>query len=296
MRSGRNYMIVKIDKQAQTKKREQLPSGIFIPPDYAGMLYNLQYGEILSIGDNARITHPDFEVGDICLFKHTVEDDDTNLVYEEKEMRVGKHGTEFPVTFEHKVVLASHRMNNEGTLEPSMEIYGVIKGDGTLIPTDNYVFLSPNMTVFRNKPKAVGIIFDETYDDEMWADPERIKVKLEELQVRIDSLKQSYSAMSTSTGREVDRLDDLNRAIESVMYEKESLTYEMHREKLCIGTVLHINNSTSTELLDTYPGDQVLCMQNVLYALHIIDQRFLLIDKAYVYGNLSIGITELSEK
>lgn len=295
MTAGRNYIIVKIDKKAQKHKREQLPSGIFIPPDYAGMLYNLQYGEILSIGENAKITHPDAEIGDICLFKHTVEDDDTNLVKEEKEMFIGPAGTEFRVTFEHKVVLASHRMNNDETLEPSTEIYGIIKGDGTLIPTDNYVFLSPNVTVFRNKPKAVGIIFDATYDDEMWGDPERIKIKLDELQVHIDSLKQSYPKFVQSS-KDVDKGDEITRAIESIMREKEALTWELHRDKLCIATVQHINESTSRELCETYPGDQVLCLQNVLYALHIVEQRFLLIDKSCVYGNLSIGITELSEK
>lgn len=283
MKAGPHYIIVKIDIELQRKKRERLPSGIYIPPEYIGMTYNLQFGEIVSIGEHAAKSLPYAKPGDLIIFKHTIEDDDSKLVKEEKKMFFENNTTIFKTMFEYKAI------------HPVADVYGIINNQGNLVPADDYVFLSPIITIFKHKAVS-DIILADNSDNEMWDDPEILKERIEELKIMVESLQQSYSSIDDSDNtKHVDMFDEINRQIDACRKEQEALTKELHRTKLASATVLHINDKLSEELEATIPGDKVLVVQNILYPIDIAGNRYLIADKIGIYGNLSIGATVMEK-
>ncbi len=283
MQIGKDYILVNIDKELQRTKKERLPSGIYISPDYAFMMYNLQYGEILQIGKNAQNIYPEAEPGDVALFHHGVEDNDSNLLYEEKQMFVKTHGvTEFRVMNEHRCI------SSEGS-----QLYGVIKPNGELIPAAEYVFVDPVVTILKRRYPSdlIGIV-----DDEVWDDHELIKYKIDELKGNIEMMKESYSTVkSIRSGKDVDRLDEISHQIEFYMKQQAQLTHELHKEKLALATVTFINPRTSEDLAGTLPGDKIIVSQNILYALQVEGQRFLLLNTHGIYANTTIGNSVISK-
>lgn len=65
------YFLIKISKEAQSETKEKIGS-LYFPPAYAYMRRELQFGEILAIGEAAKEYMPLAEVGDYLLIHHFV--------------------------------------------------------------------------------------------------------------------------------------------------------------------------------------------------------------------------------
>lgn len=115
MKVNRQYFLTEIDKQAQAKAKEVLP-GIKVADTMALMKYYLQHGHILQIGDLAKESFPEAEVGDTLIFRHTVEDDDWREIYKDDKV--------------------SHRLVEND----NYDIMGIQKPDGTIIPQKKHLF------------------------------------------------------------------------------------------------------------------------------------------------------------
>lgn len=114
-------IIVKIDKAAQ-KKKAFISSTIQVPPEYEYMLYNLQYGEVVSVGSG--INRPELRVGVKALFHHRIESEDKSLVH----------------VYENGDQLRWVSTNAEAS---SYQYYGVIDEEGNVIPSQEYIFCTP---------------------------------------------------------------------------------------------------------------------------------------------------------
>lgn len=114
---GKN-IIVKIDRSAQ-KKKVFISKFIQVPPEYEYMLYNLQYGEIMSIGPET--DREEIQVGRTALFHHRVESDADALL---EEFENGDQLRWFP----------THGANH------SYQYYGTIDETGKLHPAREYIF------------------------------------------------------------------------------------------------------------------------------------------------------------
>jgi hypothetical protein len=116
-----NHIHVRIIKERQLKKKE-INFGLIVPPQYEYMIYNLQYGEITSVGDGVR--DPDIKVGRLAILHHTVEDRDQNLIHVEADRN------------EIRVVRVKKDMQ-------SFQLFGVFDEAMNIIPYDDFIFCLP---------------------------------------------------------------------------------------------------------------------------------------------------------
>jgi co-chaperonin GroES (HSP10) len=112
---------VRIDKSKQLRKKE-LNHGLIVPPAFEYMIYNLQYGQITSVGDGVK--DPDVRVGRTAILHHTVEDRDQNLFHIEADRN------------ELRIV----RVTKD---KQSFQLFGVLDEEGNIIPYDDFIFVHP---------------------------------------------------------------------------------------------------------------------------------------------------------
>jgi hypothetical protein len=112
-------IIVKIDKAARDQKK-QITEFLIIPSQFEYMRYNLQFGEIVSIGHDC--DRAELKVGDYALFHHRIESEDRCLLHK----------------FENGDQL---RWVNTITYDNSVQYFGTVSKDlKTITPAREYVF------------------------------------------------------------------------------------------------------------------------------------------------------------
>lgn len=114
-------IIVKIDKAAQ-KKKAFISKFIQVPPQFEYMLYNLQYGEVVSIGP--QVKRPELKLGVEAIFHHRIEAEDRCLIHE------FENGDQLRW-------LPTHSEMN------SHQYFGVIDHKGNILPAKEYVLTKP---------------------------------------------------------------------------------------------------------------------------------------------------------
>lgn len=121
-------IIVRIDMLAQQQKKAQNDSGLLRSPLYEFMKFNLQYGEVLEIGEDASQFYPDMRVGDIVILHHTVEDKGQNY-------RIVKQiaSAQNVLLYEHRIINGYDTSNREilGRIVNQKE--GILSGYGKSI-------------------------------------------------------------------------------------------------------------------------------------------------------------------
>lgn len=130
------YFLIRISRQEQAQKKQKIGS-IIIPETQTFMMYNLQCGEIVGIGQNAHEYFPEVEIGHTLLIHHFVQGADDNEARED-------HLIHQDEVYNYYVVACFdfYRKGNE--------TYGV--WDGTkIIPNKDYIFLE---TPKKDEPKS----------------------------------------------------------------------------------------------------------------------------------------------
>lgn len=118
------YITVYIDKELQRKKSVISESGLIAPTDYEYMLYNLQYGLILTVGRGVK--DPIVQKGRNAIFHHLVEEDARYLLH------TYENGDEI-------------RVINLSTDTTSHKFFGVVDEDDRIIPASPFVFCEPDL-------------------------------------------------------------------------------------------------------------------------------------------------------
>lgn len=114
-------IIVRVDRAAQLKKAF-ISKFIQVPPEYEYMLYNNQYGEIVSIGPNAN--REEIQLGRTALFHHRIESEERTLLH------VFENGDQLRW-------VPTHGDQN------SYQYYGTIDKEGIIYPAKEYIFCKP---------------------------------------------------------------------------------------------------------------------------------------------------------
>jgi hypothetical protein len=122
------YFLIRIKRADQKAKRESI-GAIKLSPKETFMIYNVQYGEILSIGKRAAAYFPEAKVGHTLICHHFVQDTD------DTEARVN-HLVHQDSIYNYYVVTA-YEIPGKGN-----ETFGVWDGH-KIIPNKEYVFLEP---------------------------------------------------------------------------------------------------------------------------------------------------------
>jgi hypothetical protein len=130
------YFLVKMSRKEEQHKKQKIGS-IIIPETQRFMMYNLQAGEVVGIGQKAHNHFPEVEIGHTLLIHHFCEGEG------EHEARID-HLIHQDEDYNYYVVSA-FEYNGKGN-----ETYGVWDGE-KIIPNKDYIFLEPPI---KDDPKT----------------------------------------------------------------------------------------------------------------------------------------------
>lgn len=121
-----SYVLIKISRKQQDEKKNKIGS-ILIPETQRFLMYNMQGGEIVSIGSKAKEHFPELEIGHTLLCHHFVEQEGELSARED-------HLIHQDETYNYYVVTCFdfHRKSNE--------TYGIWDGE-KIIPNKDYIIL-----------------------------------------------------------------------------------------------------------------------------------------------------------
>ena len=106
-------IVVRIDMGAQKIKQSTTDAGLALSPIYQYMLYMLQYGEVMEIGQEAQKLYPELSVGDTAILHHSVEYDPHRLLSNDKG--------EYTIAYEYRIINCLNSTDRE--------IFGAIKDE-----------------------------------------------------------------------------------------------------------------------------------------------------------------------
>lgn len=126
LRPAKNYVLVRCNKQEQKDRQEKI--GMFYThPDHQFMVYNMEWGEVVGVGEKAKQNFPAIEVGHTLIFHHFVQN-------ENKEKSKVNHLVHEDDTYYYYVVTTASYNGKRN------ETYGIHNGE-TIIPHPDFVFL-----------------------------------------------------------------------------------------------------------------------------------------------------------
>lgn len=133
LKAAPHYVLVKCSIAEQKKRQEKIGS-VIVPPSETYMIYNMEWGEIISIGHKAHKNFPQMKVGHTIIMHHYVQGESkadskiNHLIHEDKKYRY------YAITTQDLSSDSFSRRN---------ETYGVWDGE-KIIPHPNFVFLKYN--------------------------------------------------------------------------------------------------------------------------------------------------------
>lgn len=262
MKPHNSTIAVKIDKAKQNDRRQKIGS-LMLDPRYIFMRYNLQYGEIVMVGEEVKKTLPEIEVGDIALFHHGVEENSLSLIDELP------NGDEICIVLPIPHVI-DHTMANQ--------LYGTIKPDGTIIPFDSYVFIGNEFESMEDKVESSVLSLTNIDSDSH----EAIIERQDEATRYRKSLEMSFKG-SESISQKEEILTEMNK-----IYQQQDLMVQVsNKSRRVYANVLH--SSEKSKSLGILSESKVIVEKEMLYPLNIMGLSFYLIKNQYLDGVINGG-------
>lgn len=239
------------------------PLVLDIPEGTEDMRFNLQFGEIVSIGTKAAKEFPEALIGDMLLVHHSVE-------YKQRAQGDKNwndwHLLETDNDFEYRIAHCTK------------EVLGVWKRElagsaNAIIPYRDFIFCHSNIK------KSSFLIKDGIYQHDSWeASMEDMTEKLEILKNQIEELNTSTVMHQRDNDHNYKQREEIRSAIDKIQEERRSLTKKMHQKKLVECTVIFIHPLTNIEYLtDIQPGDIIGVDLGMIYPLDIFGAYFALL-------------------
>lgn len=261
-------IIIRIDMLAQQNKQTQTDSGLLLSQLFLHMLYNLQYGEILEIGEEAQKLYPEFKVGDTAIIHHSVEDGSQNYRI------VGQEVSKFNVLrYEHRIINAWDTSNRE--------ILGRIANRDKMIilPYGNHEFFHWDLDLLAKSNQSDSLIVDfetnidqcHTLDDLINTIGHKAKEYIKKAQAKMRGKKEVLAQTDPNTSR--DLFDQLKTEFE-----------EAERDALRISMYLKANHLVVCKRVET--GERVVLTYKELYPISILGKKFLIGWKDFVVAKL----------
>lgn len=239
------------------------PLVLDIPDSMQDMRFNLQFGEIVCIGDNAAKNFPEAEMGDNLIVHHAVE-------YKEKATGDKNwndwHLIEANEHFEYRMA------------HSQKEVMGVWKIKETdmakaIVPYHTYVFchhaFKKSEFQFKN-----GI-----WVPDGWVkSSDDLNAELEELKAQIIELNTSSVMQERQSEKNADKQREIKTAIDNINLQRRDITKQLHRKHLVECRIIFINKNTNEFYKsDLVPGDTVMTDYYTLYPLDIFGTHYSLV-------------------
>lgn len=271
------YILVLIDKTLQKLKKEKLTEittdngdvkTLFRAPQFLYMTSNLQVGPVVQIGKKALEEFPEMEVGDLLIFHHTIEEDKWRLLERDPD------GNEL-------------RLIDGSNANRNFEIMGIIQDDGSVYPTERFIFLEPMVQKFNPATTKADLAIYEDMPEQLLRDKiEQLDMELQKLRMNLDNPELKFKKGTDPTTAQMKKAEEIMKAMDSLQQEKANITKHLNSRKLVTARVLHVNPKTSEELAIN-SNDVLLCEKDILYPLDIMGSQFLLLHNTEVIAKIT---------
>lgn len=261
-------IIVKIDMVAQRIKRSTADSGLLRSQLFLFMLFNMQCGQVMEIGKEARKQYPELKIGDIVILHHKIEAEQYRLIKKE----YGVHD-KTQVIYEHRVINAFDK--------ESREILGRVSSrkNKTFLPFGKSVFLDWNFDLFEQSKKSDSLFIDfETNLDKCHAIDDLksvVKHKTDEgfgkAKAKMNGILQILSSINPE--KEKDRYDENETALMQARKEAERIAGHLKKNHLLVCKVMNSNTKVLVPYLELYP-------------INILGKKFLIAYKDYIVAEM----------
>lgn len=253
-------VIVRIDKKLQAQKREKV-GNFYVPEHMMDFSNNLQFGEIISFGDDAKKVIPEIEIGDIAIFDHSIEF---------KVVSTDKRDDE-AASMEEDMFLVEVEENGDEiryiptSLGVTNKLFGIFKND-KIIPSRGMVFCSieAKITEFQ----LVNGVYINSEESK--------QPIIDALELASHARKEYSNAYSKieKTEKHAELLEELSTLLSKIENEIESLTQRLNRTEVAEVTILHKNE---LDKIDINTGDVALVDEKMIYPIDLFGSRFIII-------------------
>lgn len=264
-------IIVKIDIGAQRIKRNTTGSGLIRSPLFQHMLFNMQVGEVMEIGEEAQKNYPELKVGDQAILHHRVESEGYRLIGRD----FSKHDKNL-VTYEYRVL--------DGFME-SRDVFGRIvnRKKGIFAPFGKAVFLDWEFEVAEKSPASGGSLLLDfetnldrcvTLDDFKSVLGHKKKEGIGKAQAKIHGTLDILSHINPESDK--DRFDEQESMLNLAKREAEKIAAYLNKNHLLHCTVLG-------------GSERVLVPYKELYPINILGFKFLIGYRDFVVAKTSFA-------
>jgi hypothetical protein len=216
------YFFVKIGKKAQADKKEKVGS-LFFPQQYSFMRRELQFCEVLLIGDGAHEYFSEVEIGDYLLTHHFLTGKKTDNGYNFYKVDEDDDFNYYAVN--------GYEIDGERNL-----CYGVSKGT-TLIPNRDYIFLEVEKENSGIEVSVNGLftVTDKKKSREEWS-----------------AIMKSNLERCKQLGRNLPQNHIEERLMLSSPHKRELMVYSLSEIKKLEGENLRISKSLNKKKYELY--------------------------------------------
>lgn len=277
-------MIVKIDLMAQAIKRRTTDTGLVVSPLFAGMLYNLQYGEVIQIGSEAQKMYAELHVGDTAILHHTIEYQPYRLLKQE----FGKH--ESPI-YEYRMINCWEAKAREifGKLKFNAETRKIID----IIPLNDNIFTKWEFNLFEGTPRYGNLLLSDDNDLNQYHNVNDLnnvlshkkKEAAEKAKIKISGIKIQMSQLNPYTQK--NRLDELDSEFRTMQREETAISQYLRKNYLAVCQVIYPHQ------LPSY----IICPYKQLYPINLLGKKYLIAHPDFIIAktntNMNISIDNI---
>lgn len=263
MRTTKYKVVVKIDKKALEEKRSKEGS-FYILDHLQDATKNLQYGEVLAIGEGVKEICPEIEIGCIAIFHHQVEYRVVNKNVAEGSKVEQDKDTRFLFHDQNGDDVRYLMVSDESV---DSELFAVYK-DNIVYPAKGIVFCFPQVIQSSMQMKNGFYINSE----------EDLKIIKEDLAVCAHNIKEfnRFILQMPYTEDTAYMVDPMKENLIRETQNQKRLTDKLKRVRLGELMVANINQSDA-DRLGIVPGDIIFHDMAKLYPLDLVDIMFSLI-------------------
>ena len=283
-------IIVKIDMVAQQIKQTSTKKGLALSPLFKFMLRNLQLGEVVDMGEEAKKMYPEVSIGDTLILHHVIEAQPYRLV--------GRDFGKLKRDDGQQTLLYEYRAIN--CWDPTArEFFGKLnyeKRNGkirNIVPLNGSVFMKWDFNMVEAKSKqpenAVKIGTDLSAYHDMDDFTNAIKHKksqaTENAKYRVNGLRMVLQQINPLIDK--DRYDALEAELKSIQREETRIAAYINRNHLLVCKRVY------PAAIPAY----VVAPYEQLYPINILGQKFLIGNDEFIYAqstkNMDISATDL---
>ena len=232
-----SYFLIRISREKETQHKQKIGS-IIIPETQTFMMYNVQAGEIVSIGKRAAEYFPEAKIGDTLLCHHFVQGLNENDARED-------HLIHQDETYNYYVVTCFdfHSKSNE--------TYGIWDGE-KIIPNKDYIFLEvPTKDDPKSPDEYINSAIRQTSGGILtfanWTESRETKSdKMQRLKGEIQELSKSGA-----------QKPHIAKGIKEKEYELERLSLDLNNKSYQQYTIAAFNPDLTNSFPDLKVGDYI---------------------------------------